>query len=178
MFNFDRIELNAGLVRTLFGFYSGEKFKIITKPIKLTNMEYKIKTGYENMNVEAIHAFLSEHSYWAKNIPYSTVDSALKHSFCMGVFSTGKQIAFARLITDYSTFAYLADVYVLQEYRKQGVSKILMQYIMELEWVNKLRRCMLATLDAHELYKKYGFVPLQYPERFLEINIRDIYKNN
>lgn len=141
-------------------------------------MKYEIKSGYENMDIKAIHAFLSEQSYWAKNIPYSTVESALKNSFCVGAFNGEKQIAFARLITDYNTFAYLCDVYVLPEYRKQGVSKALMEYIMGLDWTNKLRRFMLATLDAHELYKKYGFSPVKYPERFLEINKRDIYERS
>jgi GNAT superfamily N-acetyltransferase len=145
-----------------------EHFKAMSKP-------YSIKAGFDQMNIKAVHAFLSEQSYWAKNIPFEIVETALRNSFCIGAFSQKKQIAFARLITDYSTFAYLADVYVLPQYRKQGISKLLMENIMNLDWVSRLRRFMLATLDAHQLYQQYGFKPLEFPERFLEINTHNIY---
>lgn len=129
------------------------------------------------MDISSIHAYLSKESYWAKDIPYTTVEVALKHSFCIGVFDKEKQIAFARLVTDYSTFAYLADVYVVQEYRKKGVSKMMMKYIMELESVKKIRRFMLATLDAHELYKQYGFSAPKHPDRLMEITRPDMYRS-
>lgn len=137
---------------------------------------YKIKTGYENMDIKSIHSYLSNDSYWAKGIPYSIVDNALNNSFCIGVFDMKKQIAFARLVTDYNTFAYLADVYVLEEYRKQGISKLMMGYIMQLNSVKKIRRFMLATLDAHELYKQYGFTVPKYPDRLMEITKPNIYQ--
>lgn len=128
------------------------------------------------MHTPSIHAYLSKESYWAKDIPYSTVENALFHSFCIGVFDQEKQISFARLVTDYNTFAYLADVYVLQEYQKQGISKMMMQYIMEHESVKKIRRFMLATLDAHELYKQYGFTAPKHPDRLMEITRPNMYK--
>jgi hypothetical protein len=83
----------------------------------------QIISGYENMNIESIHLFLNTEAYWSKGISLSTVDKACKHSFCIGVFINEKQIAFSRIVTDFSTFAYLCDVYVLSEYRNQGVSK-------------------------------------------------------
>ena len=88
---------------------------------------YQIKTGVENMDIAAIHDFLSKESYWAKGIPLETVETSVKHSFCAGVFDEDIQIGFARFVTDYATFAYLAGVYVLKEYRGKGSSKMLMK---------------------------------------------------
>ena len=84
---------------------------------------YSIKTGYNNMDIQAIHQFLCMESYWAKGISKELVEKALQHSFCVGVFLADKQIGFARLITDYTTFAYLADVYILEQHRGEGLSK-------------------------------------------------------
>ncbi|WP_159799419.1 GNAT family N-acetyltransferase [Flavobacterium sp. MK4S-17] len=137
---------------------------------------YSIKEGFNAMDVQAVHKFLSEESYWAAQIPFEIVKNSLKNSFCVGIFYNDRQIGFARLVTDYTTFAYLADVYIEQEHRGRGLSKMLMDYIMEKEWVKNLRRFALATADAHSLYSRYGFVPLAKPERFMEINRPDIYK--
>lgn len=130
---------------------------------------YHIKTGYKNMDVGAIHQFLSTESYWAKDVPLETVQKSLENSFCIGMFEGEKQIGFARLITDYATFGYLADVYILEEHRGKGLSKRMMKYIMELEFVKGLRKMMLATLDAHTLYSRFGFHTAENPERILEI---------
>jgi GNAT superfamily N-acetyltransferase len=138
---------------------------------------YHIKAGVENMDIAAIHDFLSKESYWARGIPRETVETSLQHSFCVGVFDDESQIGFARFVTDYATFAYLADVYVLKEYRGKGLSKMLMEYIMELEWTKGLRRLLLATLDAHALYKRFGFEPPENPEWLMEIKRKNIYKN-
>ncbi|WP_222166394.1 GNAT family N-acetyltransferase [Edaphocola aurantiacus] len=130
--------------------------------------EYSIHTGYEAMDIAAIHHYLSQESYWAKGIPFETVQRSLQHSFCIGVFTGGRQIGFARLVTDYSTFGYLADVYILPAHRGKGLSKEMMQYIMDLDWMAGLRRIMLATLDAHGLYQQFGFKVTETPERIME----------
>jgi N-acetylglutamate synthase-like GNAT family acetyltransferase len=130
--------------------------------------EYSIHTGYETMDIAAIHQYLSQESYWAKGIPFETVQRSLQHSFCIGVFTGGMQVGFARLVTDYSTFAYLADVYILPVHRGKGLSKEMMQYIMNLDWMAGLRRIMLATLDAHGLYQQFGFKVTETPDRIME----------
>lgn len=138
---------------------------------------YEIRTGSENMDAKAVHDFLSKESYWAKEIPFSTVEQSLKNSYCAGVFTDGRQIGFARLITDYSTFAYLADVYILREHRGKRLSEKLMEHLMNAEWAGSLRRIVLATSDAHGLYKKFGFTALERPESFMEIKRDRIYKD-
>lgn len=135
-----------------------------------------IKEGIENMDVSAIHQFLCNESYWAKDIPFKTVHSALKNSYCIGLFDEDHQIGFARLITDYSTFAYLADVYVLQAYRGKGYGKMMIKYLMEKDFVKDLRSIMLATYDAHALYQQFGFQTPQQPERLMELKRDQPYK--
>lgn len=137
---------------------------------------FHIKTGFENMDVTAIHHYLSLESYWAKGIPFETVKTALEHSFCIGIFEGEQQVGFARLITDYATFAYLADVYVLAAYRGNGLSKMMMNYLLELDFASGLRRILLATLDAHSLYRQFGFQPPANPERFLELKRTKLYE--
>lgn len=137
---------------------------------------YTFKTGYDNMNVVAIHRYLSEDSYWAKGIPLETVEGALRHSFCLGVFEGEEQIGFARLVTDYHSFGYLADVYVLEDRRGQGLSKRMMEYLLALEWMPKLRRVMLATRDAHGLYEQFGFRVTERPDRLMEITRPGMYR--
>lgn len=138
---------------------------------------FHIKTGFDNMDIKAVHQFLSRESYWAKGIPQETVSVALKNSFCIGLFEDEKQIGFARLVTDYATFGYLADVYILKEYRGKGLSKMMIKYIMELEFVQGLRRTILATLDAHSLYRQFGFQSPENPERLMEIKRNNLYKD-
>lgn len=139
---------------------------------------YHIKTKFENMDIAAIHNFLSKESYWAKGIPLETVETSLKNSFCVGVFDDKIQIGFARLVTDYSTFAYLADVYVLKEYRGKGLSKMLIKYMMDLKWTKGLRRMLLATSDAHSLYEQFGFQSPENPECLMEIKRNNLYENS
>ncbi|HTN47156.1 MAG TPA: GNAT family N-acetyltransferase [Flavipsychrobacter sp.] len=131
--------------------------------------EYTITSDQSAMRVTDIHRWLSTRSHWAINIPYEVVATAVQNSFCVGVLKEGRQIGFARLITDYSIFAYLADVYVEQEHRGRGLSKKMMELMMGTPWVKNLRRILLATKDAHTLYEKYGFGTLYYPDRMMEI---------
>ncbi|MCF6407180.1 GNAT family N-acetyltransferase [Chitinophaga filiformis] len=134
-----------------------------------------IKTGKENMDVKMVHRFLSEDSYWAKGISYTLVDDSLANSYCVGAFIDGQQIGFGRVITDYSTFAWFADFLVLPAYQGQGVAKRILSHILEQSWSKRLRRKMLSTLDAHELYHQFQFKALGYPSRILEIYNPDVH---
>ena len=128
------------------------------------------------MRVADIHHWLSTKSYWAQGISLDTVQRAFDHSFVAGVIMDGRQIGFARLITDYAVFGYLADVYVEEAYRGQGLSKAMVKLIMEQPWVSGLRKLMLATRDAHGLYSQYGFELLHCPERMMEITRLNLYQ--
>lgn len=129
--------------------------------------DFIISTDSSKQQVEVIHNFLSS-SYWAKDISYKIVEKSIENSCCFGVFKNGNQIGFARLITDLATFAYLADVFILEEYRGQGLSKWLMDVIIKYPELQGLRKWMLKTSDAHGLYKQYGFVTTEFPERIME----------
>jgi GNAT superfamily N-acetyltransferase len=131
---------------------------------------YLITTDKSVMNSTEIHQWLSEESYWAKGIPFELFQTAFDHSFCVGAMHNGRQVGFGRLITDYATFAYLADVYVEEQHRGKGISKAMMKTLFDLEWVKQLRRIKLMTLDAHELYKQFGLHAYQFPERAMELN--------
>jgi GNAT superfamily N-acetyltransferase len=131
--------------------------------------EVIIKTGKENMDVTVIHRFLSEDSYWAKDIPYELVERSLGNSFCIGAFVNGEQVAFGRVITDYYTFGWFADFFVLPAYRGKGISKNMLSHILEQPWCKRLRRMMLNTSDAHGLYRQFQFKDLANPSRILEI---------
>jgi len=135
---------------------------------------YEISTDPARLDVDAIHAFLTQ-SYWSPGIPRATVARAIANSLCFGVFWQGQQIGFARMVTDKTTFAYLCDVYVLEEHRGHGVSKQLMAHVMQHPDLQGLRRMMLATRDAHGLYTQYGFTALTAPDRIMEIVRPDIY---
>ncbi|WP_207515385.1 GNAT family N-acetyltransferase [Longitalea luteola] len=128
-----------------------------------------IKTGKEHMDVDMIHHFLSTASYWAKGISYSLVNHSLTHSFCVGAFIDDRQVAFGRVITDYYTFGWFADFFVLPEYRGQGISKKMLSHIMEQDWSKRLRRKMLNTSDAHGLYRQFQFKKLSNPSFLLEV---------
>jgi GNAT superfamily N-acetyltransferase len=129
---------------------------------------FLISTDKSKLNIAVIHHYLSTASYWAKNIPLQKVQRSIEHSFCFGVYKNDEQVGFARLITDYTTYAYLADVFILDEYRGMGLSKWLMQFITTNAEVRGLRRWMLATQDAHNLYTQFGFTPLDKPERVMQ----------
>ena len=136
---------------------------------------YIISTDRGKLDVNYIHYFLSEESYWAKNIPIELVKTSIEGSLCFGLYHQGKQIGFARVITDYATFGYLADVFIDKNYRGKGLSKELMKFIMEQEVIKKLRRFMLATLDAHSLYTQFGFESQEGNKRFMSIKFFEEY---
>ena len=136
---------------------------------------YKISNKFEEMDLVVIHRYLAK-SYWCAGIPFETLKSAAQNSLCFGVFTdAGAQVGFARVITDAATFAYLADVFILQEHRGQGLSKSLMRVILEHPDLQGLRRMVLATKDAHGLYQQFGFTGLASPQTFMELWQPDIY---
>ena len=127
------------------------------------------------LDIDAIHAFLTE-SYWSPGISRDVVARAIAGSVCIGAFQGDAQVGFARLVTDKATFAYLADVYVLVEHRGQGLARAMLDALFAHANVQGLRRMMLATRDAHELYAKYGFTPLGAPDNFMELHRLDVYR--
>jgi len=145
------------------------------KDMTIVKDNFSVSTDISRLDINVIHGFLSS-SYWAENIPVETVRKSIEGSMCFGVYDENRQIGFARMITDKATFAYLADVFILEEYRGRGLSKWLMEIIMSSPELQGLRRIMLATRDAHGLYKKSGFTPLTQPNRWMQIHNPDIYK--
>jgi GNAT superfamily N-acetyltransferase len=134
-----------------------------------------ISTEKEKFDIDLIHSFLTR-SYWAEGISKEIIMRSINGALCFGIFENDKQVGFARMITDKATFAYLADVFIIEEYRGLGLSKWLMEVIMSHPDLQGLRRMMLATRDAHELYKKFGFTPLNNVDRWMHIHNPDIYK--
>jgi len=128
---------------------------------------YEITSDKSRMSVEAAHAFLTT-TYWSPGVPLSTVRKAFDNSLCFAALADGEQVGFARVVTDKATFAYLADVYVVQAHRGRGLAKLLVQAVQQHPELQGLRRFMLATRDAHGLYAQFGFAPLSAPGRFME----------
>lgn len=137
---------------------------------------YYISSQNADMNLSVIHHYISQ-SYWAANIPLSTMEKAVNNSLCFGVFTkAGEQVAFARMVTDKATFAYLADVFVLQEHQGKGLSKWLMDEITAHPQLQGLRRMLLATKDAHGLYKQFGFTALKSADSIMELHKPNVYQ--
>jgi GNAT superfamily N-acetyltransferase len=135
---------------------------------------YEVSTDPTRLDIEAIHAFLAT-TYWSPGVPLSTVRRAVENSVCVGVYLAGQQVGFARMVTDKATFAYLADVYILEEHRGNGLSKRMLEVLLKLEALQGLRRMMLATRDAHALYEQFGFKALATPVRFMELHNPNAY---
>ncbi len=129
--------------------------------------EYLISTDKRRLDLPVIHNFLTT-SYWAAGIPIETVKKSIEHSLAFGVYREDQQVGFARVITDYATFAYIGDVFILEAFRGQGLSKWLMEVIAAHPGLQGLRRWVLLTRDAHELYRKTGFTEPKNPERYME----------
>ena len=134
-----------------------------------TELSVIVDTDPARLDRETIFQFLSQ-SYWAKGITREIVEQSIRHSLCFGAYLENKQVGFARVVTDFATFAYLADVFVLETYRGQGISKLIVKSILGHPQLQGLRRWLLATRDAHGIYARFGFVPLKAPERFMEIH--------
>jgi len=146
------------------------------KPYEISEGGLLISDDKARLDRPLIHAYLSGRSYWAKDVPVEIVERSIEHSLCFGMYQAGRQIGFARAVTDRATFAWLADVFILEEARGSGCGKKLVAAIMAHPELQGLRRFMLGTRDAHTLYEQYGFGPLKYPERFMEIQMENSYK--
>lgn len=137
--------------------------------------DYLISTNRSKIDVDIVHDFLSN-SYWAENIPKDIVLKSIENSLCFGVYYQYLQIGFARVVSDFATFAYLADVFILPGQRGKGLSKCLLQVIVDHPNLQGLRRFTLATRDAHGLYAHFGFLPFDKPERWMQKHDPDVYK--
>ncbi|MBU3027260.1 GNAT family N-acetyltransferase [Zobellia galactanivorans] len=138
--------------------------------------EYTISTDKDKLDILCIHKFLSNETDWAKGIPMNTLKTSIENSLNFGLYHNNKQIGFARIISDYSTIAYLGDVFVLKEYRGNGLSKWLINEIMEHPNLQGLRRWILLTDTAEWLYRKFGFTALSHPEFYMEKHNPNVYK--
>ncbi|WP_280151830.1 GNAT family N-acetyltransferase [Piscinibacter sp. XHJ-5] len=136
-----------------------------------------ITTAVEDQDVDVIHRFLSEESAWAKGISRPLVQESVRNSLNFGLFVANAQVGYARVISDYATFAYLLDVFVLREYRGRGYSRQLMNAVVAHPGLQGLRRFLLVSSTARGLYQKYGFAPLAKPETFMEINVPNAYQD-
>ena len=136
--------------------------------------QYTISTNRERLDLNVIHDFLTQ-SYWAAGVPVEIVKRAIENSLPFGLYDNDRQIGFARVITDYATFAYLADVFVLEDARGAGLGKWLVAVIDSHPELKGLRRWMLATQDAHGLYRTVGFESLKQPDRWMEKHNPDVY---
>jgi len=130
--------------------------------------EYQISTDRARLDLIMIHEYLSRETYWAKGRSFEVVQRSIDNSFPFGIYKHNRQVGFARVVTDYATFAWIADVFVLPEDRGQGLSKWLMEIILDHPQLQGFRRWVLATKDAHSLYARFGFIPLHKPERWME----------
>jgi GNAT superfamily N-acetyltransferase len=135
---------------------------------------YRITTDSGAVDVDAVHAYLAG-SYWARGIPRDLVAKSIRSSLCFGLFAHDRQVGFARVVTDGATFAYLCDVYVLEDHRGRGLGKWLMDVVLAHPDLQGFRRFLLVTRDAHGLYAKLAFTPLARPENFMEISRPNLY---
>mgnify|MGYP006157258237 CR=1 FL=1 len=138
--------------------------------------ELRISSDFADVDLDLVHGFLSRDAYWCRGITRERVERAARHSLCFSALLGGRQVGFARVIGDRATFGYLADVFVLPEFRGRGISKALMDAVAAHPELTGLRRMLLATRDAHGLYAGYGFTPLSRPESVMERYRPDIYR--
>ncbi len=136
--------------------------------LQFQNGDLTIDTSRGRLQIDVIQDFLSRESYWANTRTIEQTITAIENSICFGVYKGDRQIGFARVISDRATFAYIGDVFVIDEFRGRGLSKWLMETIIAHPDLQDLRRWILATRDAHGLYSQYGFEPLKHPERWME----------
>jgi GNAT superfamily N-acetyltransferase len=138
--------------------------------------EYSISTDKSRFDLKLIHDFLTN-SYWAEGVPLEVVQRSIENALCFGVFRGDQQVGFGRVISDFATYAYIGDVFILEAHRGKGLSKRLMRAIMEHPQLQNLRRLSLVTSDAHGLYAQFGFTPLANPEGYMELRNPRVYKH-
>jgi len=138
--------------------------------------EFVISADPARLDLDVIYNFLTN-CYWAKGIPREVVARSIEHALCFGIYDgSGGQVGFARVVSDFATVAYLGDVFVLESHRGRGLSKWMMECILQHQALQNLRRWILLTRDAHELYRKFGFTALKSPERYMELHRPDVYE--
>ncbi len=137
--------------------------------------KFEISTDKARLQINVIQQFLADESYWASTRTLEQTQIAIENSVCFGIYDAEKQIGFARVVSDFATFAYIGDVFVLSEYRGHGLSKWLMEAMLEHPDLQGLRRWVLATKDAHGLYSQFGFHGLKFPERWMELPAPNAY---
>lgn len=148
------------------------------KHIEYRRGEFVISTDPARIDLDVVHGFLTN-CYWAKGIPREVVARSIEHSLCFGVYDgNGAQVGFARVASDLATVAYLGDVFILESNRGRGLGKWMMGCVMQHPALQGLRRWILLTRDAHELYAKFGFTPLETPERYMELHRADVYEDS
>lgn len=140
--------------------------------------KYIISTETQLLDIEMIHDFLSTKAYWSLKIPKETVVRSIENSLCFGVYKDNEQVGFARVISDYSTIAYLGDVFILEAHRGKGLSKLLMKSVMGHPKLQGLRRWILLTGDAHGLYEQFGWTELADSSNWLELHDGSVYQRN
>jgi GNAT superfamily N-acetyltransferase len=131
--------------------------------------EFTVSTDPSRLDLHWIHNYLTSEAYWARGIAFPVFRKSVENALCFGVYHQSKQVGFGRVISDYATFAYLADVFVTENYRQKGLGKWLVECVRNYPELQGLRRWMLVTSDAHGLYQRYGFAPLEHPEKMMEI---------
>ena len=141
----------------------------------MPNQEIEISTDMSRLDIDLIHRFLSNESYWARKRTLEQTKTAIENSICFGLYRGERQIGFGRVVSDKATFAYVGDVFILDEFRGRGLSKVLMTAMLEHPELQGLRRWVLATKDAHGLYEQFGFTTLKFPERWMERPAKDAY---
>ncbi len=138
--------------------------------------EFLVSTDPARLDSGVIYNFLTN-CYWAKGIPREVVARSIEHALCFGIYDgSGAQVGFARVVSDFATVAYLGDVFVLESHRGRGLSKWMMECILQHPALQNLRRWILLTRDAHELYRKFGFTALKSPDRYMELHRPDVYE--
>ena len=145
------------------------------KVLEYRRGDFLISTDRARLDLTVIHGFLTS-CYWSKGIPREVVARSIEHSLCFGIYDgSAAQVGFARVVSDYETVAYLGDVFVLESYRGRGLSKWLMECVMQHPALQNLRRWILLTRDAHGLYSQFGFTPIEMPERYMELHRPNVY---
>lgn len=146
---------------------SGEQiFKLMRD--EQTLEEFTVSTDRARLDLKKVHHYLANESYWAQNRPFRDVEKSFQNSLIFGVYKQDELAGWARVVTDYATFGWLCDVFILKEFRGQGLSKLLVETIMAHPDLQGFRRFLLATKDAHGLYRQFGFAEIKRPDRWME----------
>src|SRR5579864_7692869 len=143
--------------------------------VERQSAEFPISTDPARLDLDMIHRFLTD-CYWAKGIPREVVKRSIEHSLCFGVYDGKAQVGFPRVVSDFAAIAYLGDVFILESHRGRGLSKWMMECIVQHPALHGLRRWILLTRDAHGLYSQFGFTPLKSPDRYMELHQPDVYE--